>query len=100
MSLEDHIAELEKHIAKLLSSNVELLVFHEETRDEEYALAIEENKVVIERKRSEVVQLRAAREKAGKVALQRGPLPDDDDDDDMADVIDMTGAQGVSGRRL
>ena len=78
MSIEDQIAELEKHVAKLHESNVQLVAFFEETHDSEYRDAIEENKVVIQRKTAMVVELRAA--------LERGPVYDDDDEDDDADL--------------
>jgi hypothetical protein len=85
--VEDYIAELEKHIAKLHESNAQLLIFYEETQETEYATAIEENKLVIARKMEQVVELRATLDKVAHGGL--GPLADDEDDD-MADVIDMT----------
>ncbi len=83
--MEDHIAELEKHVAKLVDSNAQLLVFYEQTQETEYAAAFEENKGVIRRKTEQIAEMRA---ELDKVARVRGPLLDDVDD--MDDVIDMT----------
>lgn len=76
MSLSDHIAELEKHVAKLRESNVELAAFFAETSDALYYDGIEENKLVIVRKETQIVELRRTLEES---AAQR--YQDDDDAD-------------------
>lgn len=71
MSIEDEIAELEKHIGKLQESNAQLALVVEESGDDDefYRSCIAENEALIAKMADKIVTLRALIERTKVAAV-------------------------------